>query len=74
MSCLRFEILQRKGGEVAEREKGRGQARGGVGRWQTSAEGLGNVDENQKKTKAMEIDSTPGREVERDWLSISQKE
>ena len=71
--CLRCEILQREGGEVAETWKGRGQARGGVGRWQTSAEGLGKVDEQSKeRQKQWQIDSTPGREVERDWLSISQ--
>ena len=53
--------------------KGRGQARGGVGRWQTSAEGLGRVDGHQKTAKSNgKLDSTPGREVERDWLSISQ--
>ena len=37
---------------MAETGKGRGQARGGVGRWQTSAEGLGKVDEQSKESKS----------------------
>ena len=58
---------------MAQTEEGRGQARGGVGRWQTSAEGPGTVDEHAKdRQKQRKDDSTPGREVERDWLSISQ--
>ena len=55
--------------------KVRGQARGGVGRWQTSAEGLGNMDGHSKdRQKQWEINSIPRREVEGDWLSISQKD
>ena len=53
------------------RLKGRGQARGGVGRWQTSAEGLGKVDEHAKdRQKQWKIDSIPGREVELHWLCV----
>ena len=48
-----------------------GQARGGVGRWQTSAEGLGNVDEHSKKTKSNDkLIPLPGREVELHWLCV----
>ena len=75
MAChvLRCEKVQREGGEVAETEEGRGQARGGVGRWQTSAEGLGKMDgHSEERQKNWKIESTPGKEVERDWLSISQ--
>ena len=38
-----------KEGRWPREKKGRGQARGGVGRWQTSAEGLANVDEPSKR-------------------------
>ena len=44
-----------------------GQARGGVGRWQTSAEGLGKVDvPSKERQRQWKDDSTPGRDVERD--------
>ena len=57
--------------EVAEREEGRGQARGGVGRWQTNAEGLGIVDGHSKdRQKQWQIGSTPRRDVERDLLCV----
>ena len=57
---------------MAEAEKGRGQARGGVGSWQTSAEGLDSMDEEAKGCQNQwQIDSPPRKEVERDWLSIS---
>ena len=42
---------------MAETRKGRGQARGGVGRWQTSAEGLGKVDEQSKAKSNGQIGS-----------------
>ena len=54
----RSEILQRKGGEVAETEEGRRQTRGGVGRWQTCVERLGKVDEHSKDVQR-QTDSTP---------------
>ena len=53
--------------------KGRGQARCDYGRWLHCVEGLGSVDEQSKsRQKQWKDDSTPGREVERDWLPIPQ--